>query len=335
MMVRRLRGLLGPEEAAVLALLVVTFCAMGALNPRFFETNNLLEMSRFFVETGLVALAMAPIIITGGIDLSVGSMVGLSVVVMGMGWRHLGLGPGPDIALGLVAGGLAGFVNGLFISKVRIPPLIVTLATMALYRGIALGLGARAPVSDFPPEYYELGQAYYTVLGAVQVPQQLPLLVVLGVSAAVVLHRTVFGRWVYAIGHNERAAWFAGVPVPTVRLVLYTFSGLMSALAGAVFLSRVATAKADAGTLMELDVITVCVLGGVSIYGGKGSILGAVLGLLVVSSLVRGLTLGRVPFEDQKIILGAVLLIAAVAQHFLAQRATRARTSAAKSEPAQ
>ena len=324
----RLARFLGPEESAVLALLVLTFCLMGALNPRFFEPNNILEMSRFFVETGLIALAMAPIIITGGIDLSVGSMMGLSVVVMGMGWRHLGLPPGLDVLLGLAAGGLAGLVNGLFIARAKIPPLIVTLATMALYRGIALGLGARAPVSDFPPAYYELGQAYYTLLGVVQIPQQLPLLIILGLLTAAVLQRTVFGRWVYAVGHNERAAWFAGIPVPNVRLVLYTFSGLMSALAGAVFLSRVATAKADAGTLMELDVITVCVLGGVSIYGGRGSILGAVLGLLVVSSLVRGLTLARVPFEDQKIILGAVLLVAAAAQHFLAQRVAARRASA-------
>jgi rhamnose transport system permease protein len=303
-----------PAELPVAVLLVVTMTAMAAISPRFSRPDNLLEMSRFFVETGLIVLAMTPIIITGGIDLSVGSLMGLCVVAMGMGWRHLHLGPMPDLLMGLCVGALAGLLNGALVAYVRIPPLIVTLATMALFRGIALGLGAQAPVSDFPASYYDLGQAYYTVLGVLQVPQQLPIFLVLMVVAWVALHRTAVGRTVYAIGHNERATWFAGVPVARVKLALYVLSGIMSGLAGAIFLSRVATAKADAGTMMELDAITVCVLGGVSIAGGRGSIPGAVLALLVVSTLVRGLTLARVAFEDQKIILGAVLLAAAGAQ---------------------
>lgn len=324
---------LSREVLAIFGLLVLTMLAMGLLNPQFFQPDNLLEMSRFFVETGLIALAMTPILITGGIDLSVGSIVGLSVVAMGMGWRYLHLGPMPDLCLGLVVGALAGLLNGLFIARVRIPPLIVTLATMALYRGIALGLGAEAPVSDFPPSYYDLGQSYYTVLGVLQVPQQLPIFVVLAVLSGIVLHRTAFGRQVYAIGHNERGAWFAGVPVARVKILLYIFAGLMAALAGAIFLSRVATAKADAGTFMELDVITVCVLGGVSIQGGRGSTLGSVLGLLVVGSLVRGLTLARVPFEDQKIILGAVLITAALIQQFSAGSRRRPSPSVAPPTP--
>jgi len=322
---RWLRWLVAREELPIFGLLVITMVMMGALNPRFFEAENLLEMSRFFVEAGVIALAMTPVIISGGIDLSVGSMVGLCVVAMGLGWRYLQLPPGLDMALGLAVGALAGLVNGLFVAWVRVPPLIVTLATMALYRGLALGLGARSPVSDFPPAYYDLGQAYYTVLGRLQIPQQLPIFVVLAAAAWVALHRTVPGRHVFAIGHNERAAWFAGVPVARTKVALYVLSGLMSALAGGIFLSRVATAKADAGALMELDVITVCVLGGVSISGGRGTIPGTILGLLVIGSLVRGLTLGRVPFEDQKIILGAVLITAAIAQQVFAARKTRAR----------
>lgn len=317
---RKLTGWVGRGEGALLALLIVVFAVMGALNRAFFEPGNLLEMTRFFVETGVIALAMTPIIITGGIDLSVGSMVGLCVVIMGMGWRHLQLGPTPDLVLGLLAGAGLGFANGAFIAWARIPPLIVTLATLALFRGVALGLGANAPVSDFPESYYALGQAYYTVLGKLDVPQQLPVLLVLIVGVGVVLHRTVLGRQIYAIGHNERGAWFAGVPVARVKLCLYVFSGVMCGLAGAIFMSRVATAKADAGSLMELDVITVCVLGGVSIAGGRGSILGVTLALMIVSSLVRGLTLARVAFEDQKIILGAVLIVAAVVHGWASAR---------------
>lgn len=324
--------LLSGDEWMLLGLLVATMLVMGGLNRAFFTADNLLEMSRFFVETGLIALAMAPIMITGGIDLSVGSILGLCVVVIGLAWKHLHLPPGAALAVSMAVGGLAGLGNGLFVAVVRVPALIVTLATMALYRGLALGLGASAPVSDFTTNYYDLGQAYYTVLGAVQVPQQFPIFVVLAVLAAVVLHRTVFGRGVHAIGHNERAAALAGVPVARTKLVLYTAAGVLCGLAGAIFCSRVATAKADAGTLMELDVITVCVLGGVSTSGGRGSILGAILGLLIVSSLVRGLTLAQVPFEDQKIVLGFVLALAAIAYQVRASVASRSRRPAREHE---
>ena len=328
---RRLASWASHEDRALLGLLAATVIAVSLLRPAFLHPDNLLEMSRFFVETGLIALAMAPIIITGGIDLSVGSIMGLSVMAMGLAWRLGQVPPGVSLGLGLATGLCCGLTNGLLVARLRLPPLIVTLATMALFRGLALGLGANAPVSDFPTTYYDLGQAYYTVAGRLQIPQQLPVLLVLLALAWVALHRSVLGRYVYAIGHNERAAWFAGVPVARVKLALYAFSGLMSALAGGIYLSRVATAKADAGTLMELDVITVCVLGGVSITGGRGGIPGAMLGLLIVSSLVRGLTLARVPSEGQKIVLGLVLLLAAVVYQLIQRRARQVRPAAGRS----
>lgn len=313
------------DEWVRIGLLAATVVLVTVLRPAFLQADNLLEMSRFFVETGLVAVAMTAIIITGGIDLSVGSIMGLSVVAMGLAWRLGHLPPAGTLGVGLATGLLCGLANGALVAALRLPPLIVTLATMALFRGLALGLGANAPVSDFPTSYYDLGQSYYTVAGTLQVPQQLPVLLVVLAVAWVVLHRSVLGRHVYALGHNERAAWFAGVPVARVKLVLYACSGLLSALAGAIYLSRVATAKADAGTLMELDVITVCVLGGVSITGGKGGLPGAMLGLLTVSCLVRGLTLARVPFEGQKIVLGVVLLVAAVGYQLVQWRAAQVR----------
>lgn len=329
---RRLTSAISREDWALLALLVATVATVSLLRPAFLRPDNLLEMSRFFVETGLIALAMTPIIITGGIDLSVGSIVGLSVVAMGLAWR-LGQAPfGLSLPIGLATGLACGLGNGLLIARLRLPPLIVTLATMALYRGLALGLGANAPVSDFPTAYCDLGQSYYALPAGLQLPQQLPVLLVVVVFTWIALHRSVTGRHVFAIGHNERAAWFAGVPVARVKLALYAFSGLMSGLAGAIYLSRVATAKADAGTLMELDVITICVLGGVSISGGRGGIPGTVLALLIVSSLVRGLTLARVPFEDQKIVLGLVLLVAAVIYQLIQRRAGRTTPSAGRSQ---
>lgn len=322
---RRVLSSVGREDGALLGLLIVTIVAVSLLRPAFLRPDNLLEMSRFFVEVGLVALAMTPIIITGGIDLSVGSILGLSVVAMGLAWRMGHCSLALALPLGLATGLACGLGNGLLIARLRLPPLIVTLATMAAYRGIALGLGANAPVSDFPLAYCDLGQSYYTLPGGLQLPQQLPILLVVAAFAWIALHRSVLGRYVYAVGHNERGAWFAGVPVARVKLALYAFSGLMAALAGAIYLSRVGTAKADAGTLMELDAVTICVLGGVSISGGRGGIPGTLLALLIVSSLVRGLTLARIPLEDQKIVLGLVLLVAAVIYQLVQSGAQRLR----------
>ncbi len=297
------------HEFALLGLLALTFLVMSLLSRDFLTARNLLSMPRFFVEPGLVALAMAFVILTGGIDLSVGSIMALAAVVLGIAWGRLGLPIGVAVGAALLTGALAGFLNGAIVTRLGIPPLMVTLATMAGYRGIAVGLSHAEPVSDFPPGFLALGNSYLQV-GGVDIPSQLFVFVVLAVVAAVLLWRTALGRYIYAVGHNETAARYAGINADLVKLGIYTASGLVSALAATIAVARVATAKADAGTGMELLVITACVFGGIDIYGGRGTILGAVLGVLIINAVGNGLQLADVGSEMRMVVTGILLVVA-------------------------
>jgi len=300
------------HEFALVLLLALTFVVMSRLSPDFLTARNLLTMPRFFVEPGLIALAMALVIITGGIDLSVGSIMALSAVVLGIMWGRLGAPIGLAVAAALLAGALAGFLNGIIITRLGVPPLMVTLATMASYRGIAVGLSHAQPVSDFPPGFLALGNSYLRVTPSVEVPAQLFIFIALAAVVGVLLWRTVLGRHLYAIGHNPVAAQYAGIDVRQVKLGVYTASGLISALAAIIAVSRVATAKADAGMGMELLVITGCVLGGIDIFGGRGTILGAVLGVLIINAVGNGLQLADVGAEMRMVVTGALLVVAVI-----------------------
>lgn len=310
------------HEFALLVLLALTFVVMSRLSADFLTARNLLTMPRFFVEPGLIALTMALVIITGGIDLSVGSIMALSAVVLGLMWGRWGMPIGVAVTAALLTGALAGFLNGIIITRLGVPPLMVTLATMASYRGIAVGLSRAQPVSDFPPAFLALGNSYVRLNPNVEIPAQLFIFIALSIVVGVVLWRTVLGRQLYAIGHNAVAAQYAGIEVGRVRLGVYTASGLISALAATIAVSRVATAKADAGMGMELLVITGCVLGGIDIFGGRGTILGAVLGVLIINAVGNGLQLADVGTEMRMVVTG-ILLVVAVA---LGQLGRRGRT---------
>jgi rhamnose transport system permease protein len=212
----------------------------------------------------------------------------------------------------LLTGALAGGLNGLIITRLGVPPLMVTLATMASYRGIAVGLSRGEPVRGFPEGFLALGNSYLRLAPGVEVPAQLLLFIALAIVAGVVLSRTVLGRWIYAVGHNETAARYAGIRADRLKLGVYTTSGLLAALAAVISVSRVATAKADAGTGMELLVITGCVLGGIDIYGGRGTIIGAVLGILLINFVGRGLQLRDVGSEMVMVVTGVLLMVAVI-----------------------
>jgi len=201
--------------------------------------------------------------------------------------------------------GVAGFVNGLIITRFRVPPLIATLATLALYRGLAEGISQARSVRGYPDWFYVLGQG--EVLG---VPTQLWLLLAATVIAAFVLGTTTFGRATYAIGANEVAARFSGIRVDRVKLMIYTASGVVSGIAGVVFVSRVSTTRSDMGTGVELDVITAVVLGGTSIFGGKGTIAGTVIGLVLMQLMKNGLALAGVKGDGTIVVIGVVLIAA-------------------------
>ncbi|HSK99221.1 MAG TPA: ABC transporter permease [Rubrobacteraceae bacterium] len=309
--VRRLRF---SREMVLLVVLIVLMIVMSQLSPIFFTLGNLLNTSRFFVEVGLMALGMTLIIITGGIDLSVGSNLALVSVAVGFSFVA-GLPLPLAILFGLVVGVAAGLFNGLFITLLHLHPLVVTLGTLALFQGLAYGVSEAEAVSDFPGWFAYFGQAY---LGPI--PGQLIIFIVAVVVVWLILSRTRFGRYVYAIGNNEEAARFSGVPVRRVKLALYSGIGLLVAMASVIYTSRVYTARGDSGVGLELDVISAVVLGGASIYGGSGTIAGTVLGVLIIATLRNGLILAGVPSTWQLFVLGVLLLVAVFLNEFFRRR---------------
>jgi rhamnose transport system substrate-binding protein len=292
-------------EWMVLLALLAEIGVFSGFAQNFFTTANFLEVIRLSVELGLLALALTPVIITGGIDLSVGSMMGLSAVVFGslvMDW-HWRI-PAAVVAT-LVIGCVGGVLNGVLIADFKIPPLIVTLGSFSAFRGIAEGITHGAVnYSGFAKSFLFLGQGY--VLG---MPAQLPILLFALGGYAVLLHRSVIGRGLYAIGFAGNGARYAGIPVARRIGLVYLLSGLAASVAAIVYVAHLGQAKSDAGTGYELDAITAVVLGGASVAGGRGTVLGTVLGLFSISILQNGLHLAALPSELMGILTGTVLVL--------------------------
>ncbi len=306
------------HETFLTLLLVVVLAVLAFQSDKFFTLTNLLNQGRLMTETGLIAIAMTFVIATGGIDLSVGSILGLTAILTGVFWHNLGL-PMPLAAIAAIgAGSFAGFVNGLIITRFAVPPLIATLATLALYRGLAEGISQARSVRGYPDWFYVLGQG--EVLG---VPTQLWLLLAAAVIAAIILAYTRWGRTVYAIGSNEVASRFSGLPVERTKLALYTASGFAAALAAVVFVSRVSTTRSDMGTGIELDAITAVVLGGTSIFGGRGTIAGTIIGLCLIQALKNGLSLAGIKGDGTIMLIGAVLILAILASNLFERSGAR------------
>jgi len=311
----RLRALLTSQESVLLIIGVIAVLLLATQSPNFLTRDNLLNQIRLVTEIGLMALPMTFIIITGGIDLSVGSIFGMSAIILGFAWHDLGLPLEMAIVVCLLVGTLGGFINGFFIVRVGVPPLIMTLATLALYRGMALGISEARSARGFPQWFLDIGAG--TVLG---VPTQIWFLLFFILITAIVLARTRFGRGLYAIGNNALAAKFSGIPVNTYKLAIYTFSGFMAALAGWIFTARVSTTRSDMGTGLELDVIAAVVLGGTSIFGGSGTIIGTVIGLVLIQLLKNGLSLSGVRGDATVIVVGVVLILAIMINTFIQRR---------------
>lgn len=296
------------HETILAVLTVLALIVLAFLSDKFFTTENLLNQGRLMSEVGLVALAMTFVIVTGGIDLSVGSILGLTAILLGVFWQNLGLPLPLAMVAALACGTFAGFVNGLIITRFSVPPLIATLATLALYRGLAEGISQARSVRGYPEWFFFLGQG--EILG---VPVQLWLLGIATLGTAILLGMTPFGRATYAIGANETAARFSGIRVKATKLWIYTMAGFLSGLAALIFVSRVTTTRSDMGTGLELDVITGVVLGGTSIFGGKGTIAGTALGLILIQALKNGLSLSGVKGDGTIVVIGVVLIAAILA----------------------
>lgn len=312
------RERLFPNNEWVLIVVLVIECGIFSLTGNnFLSSSNAFEITRLSVEIGLLALALTPIIITGGIDLSVGSMMGLAAVVLGALWRDAHLPMALAVSITLFVGALGGALNALMITRLNFPPLIVTLGTFSLFRGVAEGLTRGIEnYSGFSPSFLFLGQGYVGGL----VPTQLFILIAAAACFAWWLHRTAAGRGLYAIGFSAEGARYAGLPVARRLGFVYVLSGLASSLAAIIYVAHLGQAKSDAGTGYELMAITAVVLGGASIFGGRGTVLGTVLGLFAIVILQNGLRLSAQPAELAGILTGA-LLVATILLDRLSRRA--------------
>jgi rhamnose transport system permease protein len=300
------------QEGILIFVLLVAVVLLSFGSDRFLTSSNLLNQTRFLCEVALLAVPMTFIIVLGGIDLSVGSMLALSAVLLGFSWQTFGIPLWLAVLIAIVGGGLAGLLNGFLIVYLGVPPLIVTLATLAIYRGLSFGISQSRSVHGFPDFFSFWGSG--NILG---LPVQLYLLVIVLIVSALVLAKTPLGRCMYAIGNNETAARFAGLRVGRIKMIAYTFSGLMAGIAGFIFTSRVTSTRADAATGLELDVIAAVVFGGTSIFGGRGTILGTALGVVTIQLLKNGLQLAGLRGDATVVLIGTVLILSILLNQFL------------------
>jgi rhamnose transport system permease protein len=304
-------------EWIVLLALLGEIALFSAIARNFSTLGNFFEITRLSVELGLLSVALTPVIIGGGIDLSVGSMMGLAAVVFGAASQDWHVPTAGAAALAMLAGCAGGGLNAILIARLSIPPIIVTLGTFSLFRGIAEGLTQGAVnYTGFPARFVWLGQGYFWGV----IPAQLPLFVIVLAVYAVLLHRSVIGRAWYAIGFGAAGARYAGIPVARRVALAYLLSGLISSVAAIVYVAHMGQAKSDAGIGYELDAITAVVLGGTSVFGGRGTLWGTLIGLFALSVLRNGLHLAALPSELTGVLTGT-LLVATIAIDRLRSRA--------------
>lgn len=314
---------------APIIFLVVLVAIFGILEPNFLSKINLYNVMRQVSITGLIAIGMTYVILTAGIDLSVGSLLALSglvaaAVAKGSTANSLslsatevqGFGVGPAILAAVTMGILAGFLQGLVITKLKVPAFIVTLGGLTIFRGAALILSNNGPISAFDAPYRFWGQG--------QLPGEIPVPVVLFFGAAVlaqlVLTYTKYGRHIYAVGSNLEAARLSGLRVDRIIISVYMVVGLFAGLAGFLLSSRLNSAEAIAGVGYELTVIAAVILGGTSLFGGEGSVSGTVIGALLIGVLTNGLVLLGISSNTQQIVIGLIIILAVAFDRFIKVR---------------
>lgn len=317
---------LARPEFALCILIAAELVIFQMCGRRFLTSDNIWNIFRHSTEIALLALAMQPVILTGGIDLSVGSLLGLCTILFGQMVEIQGFSPASAAAVTLCIGALGGSLNAGLIALLRLPPLIVTLGTYSLYRGLAEALTRGTVIySKFPPEFIALGNQSF--LG---VPEQIWVLAAVAAGMWILVHRMTHGRMWRAIGFAPSGAGYAALPVRRQLAFAYIMAGVIAALAALIYTARVTQAGADAGTGYELVAITAVVLGGTSIFGGIGTVHGTLLGVAAIAILSNGL--GRIPVlsglsqELTGILTGALLLIA-LAGKPLVQRLAKRRQS--------
>lgn len=292
-------------EWFLVALIALVVIVNSQLSPYFLDVRNLFRASSDFIEMGLMLLPMVLIIVTGNVDLAVASTLGMTASFMGLLFNNgVSIWIAAGAALGL--GTLAGLLNGYLISRLKVPALVITLGTYAFYRGLAYVMLGDQAARGYPEAFTYLGQG---TLPGTPIPFALVIFLGLAVVFGVVLHKTAFGRYLYAIGNNQDAVIYSGISVSRIKIIIFTVSGLLAALAGLVLAARYGSTRPDIGNGLELAVITAVVLGGVDINGGKGTLIGAGLALLLVGLMRFGMGLLNIQGQVQSIAIGILLIL--------------------------
>jgi rhamnose transport system permease protein len=294
-------------------LIILVVIVNSTLSPYFLNLQNIARTSSDFMEMGLMMLPMVFIIITGNVDLSVASMLGMTASCLGL--LHInGVNIWLAAAIAMALGVLAGLLNGYLITRLKVPALVITLGTYAFYRGIAYVMLGDQAARDYPASFAYLGQGK---VPGTPLPFSVLLFTVMAIIFGLVLHKTAFGRYLYAIGSNQDAVVYSGVSVARVKIIIFLLSGVMSALAGMVIAARFGSTRPDIGLGLELSVITATVLGGVDINGGKGTMIGAILSLLLIGLLRFGMGLLNIQGQVQSVVIGLLLIFSILLPNLL------------------
>ncbi|HZL82813.1 MAG TPA: ABC transporter permease [Candidatus Deferrimicrobium sp.] len=298
------------RESAIFLALLIMMAIIQVMAPNFLSGSNIYLVSRQIALVAIVAIGEFFVILTGGIDLSVGATMGLAGVASA-GAMAAGLNPWLAILFGMVVGVLIGVFNGWLVSYVLIPPFIVTLGSQEIARGTILIYTKGWPITNIPKSILFIAQGDF-----LHIPVPVWIMLVVAVIAQVVLTKTSFGRRVYAIGGNETATFLSGVNVKKIKFFLYVIAAFTASIVGIILVARFESAQADAGTGWEMQTIASAVIGGTSLAGGSGSVLGCLIGACIIGILANGLVLMRVSSYWQTAIIGAVIVLAAVLDHF-------------------
>ena len=301
------------SELTTVIALIILMAVITIINSNFLTANNLLNLLLQVTSNALIAFGMTFVILTGGIDLSVGSILALSSALTA-GLLGSGMPVTLAILISLILGCILGMMNGLLISYGKLAPFIVTLATMTIFRGATLVYTNGNPITKGLSDtflFQFLGQGYI-----VGIPFPVIIMFIVVIVLYVLLHKTAFGKSVYAIGGNEKAAYISGVKLNKVKIIIYSISGVMASISGLIITSRLSSAQPTAGASYEMDAIAAVVLGGTSLSGGKGRILGTLIGALIIGVLNNGLNIIGVSAFWQQVVKGVVILIAVLIDRF-------------------
>lgn len=301
------------SELTTVIALIILMAVITIINSNFLTANNLLNLLLQVTSNALIAFGMTFVILTGGIDLSVGSILALSSALTA-GLLGSGMPVTLAILISLILGCILGMMNGLLISYGKLAPFIVTLATMTIFRGATLVYTNGNPITKGLSDtflFQFLGQGYI-----VGIPFPVIIMFIVFIVLYVLLHKTAFGKSVYAIGGNEKAAYISGVKLNKVKIIIYSISGIMASISGLIITSRLSSAQPTAGASYEMDAIAAVVLGGTSLSGGKGRILGTLIGSLIIGVLNNGLNIIGVSAFWQQVVKGVVILIAVLIDRF-------------------